>query len=71
MAKNMPKITGVNLSSCEFKIADFRKYAIVELQSCGCGTTFLKVAELGLRKYFLQVAVLRLRTQKEVVRAHL
>jgi hypothetical protein len=32
---------------------------------------YLKVAELRLRKCFLQVAELRLRTQKKVARAHL
>jgi hypothetical protein len=32
MAKNMPKIAEVKLSSCEFKVADFKKIAIVELR---------------------------------------
>jgi hypothetical protein len=72
MAKNMPKIVEVKLSSCGFKVADFKK-------NCDCGIAelqlrsniSLKVAELRLRKCFLQVAELRLRTQKKVARAHL
>jgi hypothetical protein len=48
------------------------KIAIAELRSCGCGAAFfLKVADLRLRKRFLQVAELRLRTQKKVALAHL
>jgi hypothetical protein len=35
------------------------------------GNISLKVAELQLRKYFLLVAELQLRTQKKVARAHL
>jgi hypothetical protein len=69
MAKNMPKIAEVKLSSCGFKVADFKK-------NCNCGVAvakqhFFKVAELRLRKCFLQVAELRLRTQKKVALAHL
>jgi hypothetical protein len=40
-AKNMPKIAEVKLSSYGFEVADFRKIAIAELRSCGCGATFL------------------------------
>jgi hypothetical protein len=48
------------------------KIAIAEVRNWGCGATFLfKVAELRLRKCFLPVAELRLRTQKIVARAHL
>jgi hypothetical protein len=36
MAKNMPKIAEVKLSSCGLEVADFRK-------NCDCG-----IAELGL-----------------------
>ncbi len=72
MAKNMPKIVEVRLSSCGFKVVDL-------LQNCNCGIAELqmwsniskKVAELRLRKCFLQVAELRLRTQKKVAIAHL
>jgi hypothetical protein len=37
MAKNLPKIAEVKLSSCGLEVADFRKIAIAELQSCSCG----------------------------------
>jgi hypothetical protein len=71
-AKNTPKIAEVQLSSCWFEVADFRKIVIVELRSLGCRAIFLwKAAEFWLRKCFLQVAELRLRTQKKVARAHL
>jgi hypothetical protein len=40
-AKNAPKIAEVKLSSCGLEIADSKKIAIAELQSCGCGATFL------------------------------
>jgi hypothetical protein len=66
LAKNMPKIAEVKLSSCGFKVADFKK-------NCDCGIAELhlrsniskKVAELRWRKCFLQVAKLRLQTQKK------
>jgi hypothetical protein len=72
MAKNVPIIAEVKLSSCGFKVADLKK-------KCSCGIAelrlrcniSLKVAELRLRKCFLQVAELRLRTQKKVAYAHL
>jgi hypothetical protein len=68
----MPKIAEVKLSSCGLEVADLGK-------NCGCGfaelrlrsNISLKVAELRLRNCFIQVAELRLRTQKKVVRAHL
>jgi hypothetical protein len=61
----MLKIAKTKLSSCGLEVADIRKNWIAELRSCGCGAAFLyKVAELRLRKCFLQVAELRLRTQK-------
>jgi hypothetical protein len=69
MAKKMPKIAEVKLSSCGFKVADLKKIAIAELRLRS--NISLKVAELRLRKCFLQVAELRLRTQKKVARAHL
>jgi ubiquitin len=39
MAKNIPKIAEVKLSTCGFKVADLKKTAIAGLQSCGA--TFL------------------------------
>jgi hypothetical protein len=77
MAKNMPKIAEVKLSGCGFEVADLKKK--LQLRTCGvafaeqhfvksCG---IAIAELRLRKCFLQVAELRLRTQKKVARAHL
>jgi hypothetical protein len=39
--KNLLNIAEVKLSSCGLEIADFRKIAIAELQSCGCGAIFL------------------------------
>jgi hypothetical protein len=70
--KNIPKIEEVKLSSWGLEVADFRK-------NCSCGNVelllrsniSLKVAELRLRKCFLLLAELRLRTQKKVTRAHL
>jgi hypothetical protein len=64
----MPEIAEVKISSCGLEFADFRK-------NCDCGIAELrlqsniplKVAELRLRKLFLQVAELRLRTPKKVV----
>jgi hypothetical protein len=63
-AKNMSEMAEVKLS-CGHEVADFRK-------NCDCGIAKmrlrsnipLKVAELRLRKFFLQVAELRLRTPK-------
>jgi hypothetical protein len=72
MAKNMPKIAEMKLSSCGLEVADIRKncdYGITELRLRS--NISLKVAELRLLKCFLQVAELRLRTQKKVARAHL
>jgi hypothetical protein len=71
-AENVPKIAELKLLSCGLEVADFRK-------NCDCGIAelrlrsniSLKFAELRLRKCFLQVADLRLRTQKKVARAHL
>jgi hypothetical protein len=66
----MTEIAEGKLSSCGFEVADIRKNCdcgIAELQS----NIPLKVAELRLRKFFLQVAELRLRTQKKVARVHL
>jgi hypothetical protein len=68
----MPEIAEVKLANCRFEITDFRK-------NCDCGIEELrlrsnipsKVAELPLRKFFLQVAELRLRTPEKVARAHL
>ncbi len=51
------------------QVADSKKIAIAELQLRS--NISFKVAELRLRKYFLLVAELRLRTQKKVARAHL
>jgi hypothetical protein len=70
--KNALKIAEVKLSSCGLEVADCKK-------NCDCGIAelrlqsniSLKVAELRLRKYFLLLAELRLRTQKKVARAHL
>ncbi len=66
-AENVPKISELKLSSCGLEVADFWK-------NCDCGIAELrlrnnissKVAELQLRKCFLQVAELRLRTQKKL-----
>jgi hypothetical protein len=71
-ANNLPKIAEVKLSSCGLEVADF-------IENCDCGIAELrlrsyilqKVADLRLRKCFLQVAELRLRTKKKVARAHL
>jgi hypothetical protein len=71
-AENVPKTVDLKLSSCRLEVADF-------IKNCDCGIAelrlrsniYLKVAELRLRKCFLQVAELRLRTQKKVARAHL
>ncbi len=68
----MQKIAVVKVSSCGIEVADFGK-------NCDCGSAelrlwskiSLKVAELRLQKCFLEVAELRLRTQKKVARAHL
>ncbi len=65
----MPEIAKVKLSNCGLEVADFKKIAIAELQLQS--NIPLKVAELRLRKFFLQVAELRLRTPKKVARAHL
>ncbi len=70
-AETVPKIAKLKLSSCGLEVADLRK-------NCDCGIVelrlwsniYLKVAELRLWKCFLQVAELRLRTQKKVPRAH-
>ncbi len=59
----MPKIVEVKLSSCGFEVV------IVELRLRS--NISLKVVKLRLRKLFLQVVELRLRTQKKVVHAHL
>jgi hypothetical protein len=69
MAKNMPKIAEVMLSSCNLKLRTSEKNAIAELQLRS--NISLKVAELQLRKCFFQVAELRLRILKKVARAHL
>jgi hypothetical protein len=63
MAKNMTK----NCGNEALKLRTLEQIAIVELQS----NISVKVAELRLRNCFLQVAELRLRTQKKVARAHL
>jgi hypothetical protein len=70
MAKNMPNIAEMKLSSRRLEVADIRK-------NCYCGIAelrsniSLKVAELRLWKCFLQVAELQLRTQNKVVCAYL
>jgi hypothetical protein len=62
MAKNMPKIAEVKLSSCGFKVADLKKYF-----NCG-----VAVAEQHfLKSCGIAIAEVRLRTQKKVARAHL
>ncbi len=72
MAKNMPKIAEVKLSSCGFKVAYLKKNCDCRIAELRLRSNIsLKVAELRLRKCFLQVAELRLRTQKKVARAHL
>ncbi len=54
------EICGNSVKSCGLKVAEIRK-------NCDCG-----IAELRrLRKCFLSLAELRLRTQKKVARAHL
>jgi hypothetical protein len=66
-AKNAPKIAEAKLSSCGLKVADSKK-------NCYCGIAELRlrsnislnVAELRLRKCFLLVAELRLRTKKKL-----
>jgi hypothetical protein len=68
----MLEIAEAKLSSCGLEVVDFRK-------NCDCGIAELwlrsniplKVAELRLQKFFLQVAELRLRTPKKVAHAHL
>jgi hypothetical protein len=58
----MPKIVKVKLSSCGLEIADLRK---LRLRNCAVAVAeqhFFK----KLRKWFLQVAELRLRTQKKL-----
>jgi hypothetical protein len=68
----MPKIAEISSKVADLKLRKSEKIAIAEMRSYGCGLTFLlKVAELRLRKCFLSVAKLRLRTQKKVARAHL
>jgi hypothetical protein len=68
-AENVSKIAELKLSSCGLEFAVFRKIAIAELRLRS--NISLKVAELRLRMCFLQVAELRLRTQKKVARARL
>ncbi len=71
-AKIAPKIVEAKLSSRGLKVADSKK-------NCDCGIAELRlwsnislnVAELRLRKCFLLVAELRLRTQKKLARAYL
>jgi hypothetical protein len=58
-----------NCGSEALKLWISEKIAIAELWLCS--NISLKVAELRLRKCFLQVAELRLWTQKKVARAHL
>ncbi len=71
-AKNAPKIAEAKLSSCGHEVADSNKN-----WDCGIAELLLRsnmslvVAELRLRKCFLLVAELQLRTQKQVARAHL
>jgi hypothetical protein len=72
MAKNMLKIAEVKLSSCGFKVAYLKKNCDCRIAELRLRSNIsLKVVELQLRKFFLQVAELRLRTQKKVARAHL
>jgi hypothetical protein len=60
MAKNMPKIAEVKLSSCGLK-------KILQLRTCG-----VAVAEQHfLKSCGIAIAEVRLRTQKNVARAHL
>jgi hypothetical protein len=63
----MPKIAEVTLSSCGLEVADFRKNCDCEIAELQLRSNLsLKVAELRLRKCFLQVAELRLRTKKKL-----
>ncbi len=72
MAENMPKIAEVKSSSCGLEVADFRKNCNCEIAELRLQSNIsLKVADLRLRRCFLQDAELRLRTQKKVARAHL
>jgi hypothetical protein len=68
-AKNMLKIAEVKLSKVDSKLRTSEKIAITEFRLRS--NISLKVAELRLRKCFLQVAELRLQTQKKVACAHL
>jgi hypothetical protein len=43
-----------------------KKLRLLNCEVVGCGATLQKVVELRLRKCFLQVAELRLRTQKKL-----
>jgi hypothetical protein len=70
-AKNAPKIAEAKLSSCGLKTADSKKIVIAELRSPVAEQHFFKRCGMRLRKCFLLVAELRLRTQKKVARAHL
>jgi hypothetical protein len=58
VAKNMPEIAEVKHSSCGLGVAILIVIAELRLRS----NIALKVAELRLWKFFLQVAELRLRT---------
>jgi hypothetical protein len=68
----MPETAEVKLSSCGHEVADLKN-------NCDWGIAGLlvrsniplKVAELRLRKFFLHVAELRLRTPKKVACAYL
>ncbi len=65
----MLKIAEVKLSKVDSNLQTSEKIAITELRLRS--NISLKFAELRLLKCFLQVAELRLRTQKKVARAHL
>ncbi len=63
-SKTMPNNAELKLLSCGLEVADFRK-------NCDCGIAELRLRSNMSLKSFLQVAELRLRTQKKVARAHL
>jgi hypothetical protein len=63
--KNMLKIAKTKLSSCGLEVAGHQKKLNCRIAELWLRSNiFYKVAELRLRKCFLQVAELRLRTQK-------
>ncbi len=69
MAKNIPKIAEVKLSSCGFKVADFKK-------NCDCGVAvaeqhFLKSCGIAIAEKLPSSCGITVADSKKVARAHL